>query len=242
MDFSLTDDQQLLRDTADQAARARVPAGARARAHRRPVACTSRCGDTSASTPRSAPGPRPTCASSSSRPATRPRPDRSSRPRCSRRSSAATATTTGTVAFLDDPMNPFVLEADRVEQHRGRSGPARASRCVDAADVARSAAVRRAPSTSRAALFQLDAVDLDARLRSRSTPRRLRRVARPRARVDRGRDGRHRAAHLRHGARVREGAQAVRPADRLVPGDPAQARRHVARARSVRPRRCSTRR
>ncbi len=35
----------------------------------------------------------------------------------------------------------------------------------------------------------------------------------------------------RHGRRVREGARAVRPADRLVPGDQAQVRRHAARGR-----------
>ena len=55
-------------------------------------------------------------------------------------------------------------------------------------------------------------------------------VARPGARVDRGRDDRHRPPHLRHVTRLRQGARAVRPADRIVPGHPAQARRHVARA------------
>ena len=48
----------------------------------------------------------------------------------------------------------------------------------------------------------------------------------------RGRDGRHRAAPLRDGARVREGPAPVRRAHRLVPGDPAQARRHEPRRRA----------
>ena len=136
----------------------------------------------------------------------------------------------GTVAFLDDPMNPFVLEADRVERiaivgpgptrrrrrHRPRPRPAALRR------DRRLLAPRRSSSTPPTST--LDPQPLDARG--------ARGVARPRPRVARGRDGRHRAPHLRHDARVREGAQAVRRADRLVPGDPAQARRHVARART----------
>ena len=42
--------------------------------------------------------------------------------------------TTGTVAFLDDPMNPFVLEADRVERI-AVIGPGPTVAVVDTADV-----------------------------------------------------------------------------------------------------------
>ena len=45
------------------------------------------------------------------------------------------------------------------------------------------------------------------------------------------RAGRRRAEGARDGGRVREGARAVRPADRIVPGHQAQVRRHAARGR-----------
>ena len=45
------------------------------------------------------------------------------------------------------------------------------------------------------------------------------------------RDGRRRAEGARHVGRVRQGPRAVRSADRLVPGDQAQVRRHAPRGR-----------
>ena len=45
------------------------------------------------------------------------------------------------------------------------------------------------------------------------------------------RDGRRRAEGARHVGRVRQGARAVRPPDRVVPGHQAQVRRHAARGR-----------
>ena len=89
MDFTLTDDQQLLRDTARKLLDKECPpALVRARTSTIPPR-TSRSGSTSASTPRSASVPRRTRASSSRRPARSRPPDRSSRRlRCSRRSRA----------------------------------------------------------------------------------------------------------------------------------------------------------
>ena len=90
-------------------------------------------------------------------------------------------------------------------------------------------------------VFQLDTDDLDLD-GAAARPRALRRVARPRARVDRGRDDRHRAAHLRHVARVREGARAVRPC-RSARSRRSSTSSPTCRSRSSgRPPRCSTRR
>ena len=231
MDFSLTDDQTAPARHRAQAARPRVPARAGARAHRRSRACTTAVAPPARvhrarrrARDRPVPVPR-------ARPATPPRPDRSSRPRCYAVARPATTTTHRAPSrCVDDPVNPFVLEADRVERDRDRR-PRPDARRRRHADGPRPAALRRDASTSRAAC-------------SSSTPigaRRRRATARADAyarwrdralRVARGRDGRHRAPDLRHDARVREGARAVRRADRLVPGDPAQARRHVARARA----------
>ena len=55
--------------------------------------------------------------------------------------------------------------------------------------------------------------------------------ARRRARADGRRDGRRDGPRLRGGARVRQGPHRVRPADRLVPGGEAPARRHEPGAR-----------
>ena len=57
--------------------------------------------------------------------------------------------TTGTVAFVDDPMNPFILEADRVEQI-AIVGPGPSLAVVDA-ERSRNGCDSSAPSTSRAA-------------------------------------------------------------------------------------------
>jgi len=60
---------------------------------------------------------------------------------------------------------------------------------------------------------------------ARALPReRRRRALRPRCS--------HRALALRDHARLRQGPRAVRPADRVLPGDAAQARQHEARARA----------
>ena len=56
--------------------------------------------------------------------------------------------------------------------------------------------------------------------------------ARPRRRAVRLRAGRRRAAVARDGARLRAAALRLRPPDRLVPGDQAQARRHLCRNRA----------
>ena len=55
--------------------------------------------------------------------------------------------------------------------------------------------------------------------------------ARPRRRQPRRRAGRWRPEGARDGRRLRQGARAVRPPDRFVPGDQAQVRRHAARGR-----------
>ncbi len=100
---------------------------------------------------------------------------------------------TGTVAFVDDPVNPFVLEADRVDVIAVvLPGPAIA--------VVPTARCRRAAFRPAGRLL---APAVHARHhRSHARPAADRpgaagSVARPRVRVARGRDGRHRPAHLR---------------------------------------------
>ena len=139
MDFTLTDDQQLLRDTARKLLDARVPAGARARAHRRPRRVSRRCGSTSREYTAlgARPGDRPLPVPRS-RPATSPRPDRSSRPqRCSRRSPARTRP-----ARSRSPA-PTALGAERRpgEDVRARSRPRRPDR-------GRRRRARRSPSST----------------------------------------------------------------------------------------------
>ena len=169
MDFSLTDDQELLRDTATKLLERECPP-ALVRAHiddpsvyeplwrhlREFTAlgagpATDLCLFLEQTGYVAAPGPfLATALLHVTRPAT-------------------TATTTGTVAFLDDPMNPFVLEADRVEQI-AIVGPGPTRRGRRHRRRRRPAALRLARSTSPAACSTLDAADLDARRRSRSTP------------------------------------------------------------------------
>ena len=55
---------------------------------------------------------------------------------------------------------------------------------------------------------------------------------RPRRHHDGVRAGRRRAGRTRHGPRLCPGALCLRPPDRLVPGDQAQARRHLRRRRA----------
>jgi alkylation response protein AidB-like acyl-CoA dehydrogenase len=71
--------------------------------------------------------------------------------------------TTGTVAFLDDPMNPFVLEADRVERI-AVIGPGPTVGVVDTDQVRDRLRFVGTIDFSRRA-FQFDAVDLDPHLR-----------------------------------------------------------------------------
>jgi alkylation response protein AidB-like acyl-CoA dehydrogenase len=69
--------------------------------------------------------------------------------------------TTGTVAFVDDPMNPFVLEADRVER-LAIIGPGPTSAVVEAARVRERLRFVGTVDFSRR-MFQFDSADLDVR-------------------------------------------------------------------------------
>ena len=144
---------------------------------------------------------------------------------------------TGTVAIAGasgawepnaDPVKTFVLEADRVDRIAiiGPGPTALRHRC---------AASVRAPlrQDRRLLASHLRARHRRSRAEPATTPAQgPRSVARPLLRVARGRDGRHRASHLHDDARVREGTQAVRRPDRQLPGHPAQARRDVTRPRT----------
>ena len=239
MDFTLTDDQQLLRDTARKLLDARVPAVARARAHRRPRRVPSRCGRTSreyaalGARARDRPVPLPRGDRLRRRARTVPRrPRRCSRSldrRGRRRGRSPIAGASGDWAPNDDPVKTFVLEADRVDRI--------------AIDRRRPDAVGRRPPPDDRAALRVDGRLLAPRLRARHRRGRARTRSRspPKALaawldrahvVARGRDGRHRPPDLHDGARVRQGTRAVRRADRQLPGDPAQARRDVARARA----------
>ena len=236
MDFTLTDDQQLLRDTARKLLDQRVPARGRARAHRRPAAAyaplwthlseytalglgpaTDLCLFLEETGKVAAPGPflaTPRCSHHSparKRPAPSPSPARAVRgtrtTTRSRRSSSKPTASTASRSSAPAPPSPSSTRP-----------PASALRFVKTVDFSRR-------------IFELD-TDAVA-LEPATTPAEgARGVARPRLRVARGRDGRHRASHLHDDARVREGTQAVRRADRQLPGDPAQARRDVTRARA----------
>ena len=229
VDFSLTDDQELLRDTARKLLERECPPVARPRAHRRPSVYEPLWRHLREYTALGA-GPAADLCLFLEQTGYVAAPGPFLATVAVRRRSPATTSTPGTVALVDDPTNPFVLEADRVDRDRDRRArtAARGRRRRRRRDRLRFVADRRLlPPAVRARRHRSSTstakpLDADA----------LRGVARPRARRARGRDGRHRPPHLRHGARVREGAQAVRRADRLVPGDPAQARRHVARARA----------
>ncbi len=106
-------------------------------------------------------------------------------------------------------------------------------------------AARASTSTRRVARARPRRCARAGRPPARRTHRRAR--ARPRRGAARGRSGRRRAVVRRHRGRVREGARAVRPADRPVPGREAPLRRHAGahRARARRgvgrgPRRATT--
>ena len=144
---------------------------------------------------------------------------------------------TGTVAIAGasgawepnaDPVKTFVLEADRVDRI-AIVGPGPTLSVVDAPPASALRFVTTVDFSRRIFELDTDAVALNPQP---LPPEGARGVARPRLRVARGRDGRHRASHLHDDARVREGTQAVRRADRQLPGDPAQARRDVTRART----------
>ena len=233
MDFSLTDDQELLRDTAPSCstASARRRSCARTSTTRRSYEplwrhlreytalgagpATDLCLFLEQTGYAAAPGPFLADAlfTSLAAPAT------------------TTAATIGTVVAASTiPTQPVRARSRPRRAHRGRRSRARRSRVVDAR--------RRRPRTFVAT------VDFSRRLFTgrRSRARARRGTARPDAcaRVARPRATSSLAAEMVGTARrifdmalaVREGAQAVRRADRVVPGDPAQARRHVARARA----------
>ena len=126
MDFTLTDDQQLLRDTARKLLDKRVPAGARARAHRRSRRVLRRCGQHLARVHRARPRP-------DDRPVPLPRGDRLRRrartvprdARCSARSPARTRRARSPIAGASG-----ALDAERRpgEDVRARSRPRRTHR------------------------------------------------------------------------------------------------------------------
>ena len=111
----------------------------------------------------------------------------------------------------------------------------------------RGAGVSRTPLETRRS-HALGGVDHLCEHARRAARRARRRLAPPRARARsrrgarRLRAGGRRPGRARHGARVRRRALCVRPAHRLVPGDQAQARRHVRGGRAGRGRTRSTRR
>ena len=229
MDFTLTEDQELLRDTAAKLLDRECPPALVPRAHRRPVRVRTAVAPPAASTPRSAPGPATDLCLFLEQTGLRRRARSVPRDRA-----------------------VHVAHRRRRRRHRHRRARRRSRRTRSCSKPTASSASRSSvpgprsrsstPPTSTTLRFvadrrllpprlQLDTDELDARPAA----------ARPDAYAA-WRDRAHvslaaemvgtAAAHLRHGARVRQGAQPVRRADRLVPGDPAQARRHVARARA----------
>ena len=162
MDFSLTDDQQLLRDTAAKLLQRECPP-AIVRAHIDDPAvyeplwrhlreytalgagpATDLCLFLEQTGYAAAPGPFLATA-------------------CYTSLVGGDGDTTGTVAFLDDPMNPFVLEADRVERI-AVIGPGPTVGVVDTDHVRDRLRFVGTIDFSRRA-FQFDGVDLDAHLR-----------------------------------------------------------------------------
>ena len=112
MDFSLTDDQQLLRDTATKLLDRECPP-ALVRAHIDDPSVYEPLWRHSRSTPRSAPARPDLCLFlEQTGYAAAPGPFLATALYTSL--VGGDGDTTGTVAFLDDAMNPFVLEADRV--------------------------------------------------------------------------------------------------------------------------------
>ena len=156
---------------------------------------------------------------------------------------------TATVAFDGDDAVLTGDEALRRRRRRGRRARRRRARAAGtsgddgvravvvpgrrdahhAACTRSTAAAGSRTSTSTASASQRDRVlgDPDASAAAGAAAR-----ARGSHGRDRARDGRHRADDLRRHARLREAARAVRRADRLVPGDQAQVRRHDRRRSS----------
>ena len=189
VDFSLTDDQQLLRDTARNLLAKRMPAGARYARTSTTRRLPRRCGTTCARTPRSAAAPRTDLCLFLQETATSPRRDRSSRrPPCSHpcsRRSGTTArcgpagTASGTVAIAgaegvwqpnDDPTKMFVLEADRVDYLAVITGT------CDVAIVPRPPAdrlrfVETLDPSRRMFAVDVDREQIDARAAPRARPR-----------------------------------------------------------------------
>ena len=128
-------------------------------------------------------------------------------------------------------------EAARARRSHGRLGDRRGPHRGRARHVPARSARRRARPDARpdpqggAARARRDAGR--SRRRPRATrPRSWRRVVDDAARDALRRDGRRDRRRARARGRVRQGARPVRPADRDVPGDPAQGRRHAAPARA----------
>ena len=154
-----------------------------------------------------------------------------------RRSTATTSCSRGEKRFVieGDAVDELVVVA-RDRRHRPATTasarvrrPGRAPSTVTPVDRVRRQPAARARPPRRRARCQRDRVLGDP---ARRSPRALRRAVEEATVRARARDGRHRADDLRRHARLRQAARAVRRADRLVPGDQAQVRRHADRARA----------
>ena len=177
MDFSLTDDQELLRDTARTLLDRECPPSL-VRAHIDDPAAADRCGGTSASSPRSAPGRRSTCACSSRSRATSPRPDRSSPPRCCRAAAARRRATTAGRRRVGRRGRPGRSRSDRRRGHAacdrrrpGRQGRARRRPGRRSARASTAAAVDACAGRRRSTLGSLDVVRRRRARRRRVEPR-----------------------------------------------------------------------
>ena len=160
----------------------------------------------------------------------RPRSTRPRRPTADgwsldgRRSAACSAPTTSTRSWSSPALAGHERRRRRrrvrraARRHRGRPGTR-----------TRPDAQRSRPSSSTGSRSPPTACSASRVPGPRTALRRRQRKRRPGARA---RDRRHVPGDLRRHARVREAARAVRRADRLVPGDQAQVRRHAHRARA----------
>ena len=136
----------------------------------------------------------------------------------------------GTKMFvLDGHTANLVVVAARLEGTSGEDGISFFTVDGDADGLTRTPLATMDQTRKQAKLeFSGVAATADRRARRRRGPRCRRRSTRPRSTIANESVG-GRAEGARHVGRVREGARAVRPADRVVPGDQAQVRRHAAR-------------
>ena len=143
----------------------------------------------------------------------------------------ATATrSTGTKMFVIDGHTANTIVVGGAQGTSGEDGISFFAVDGDAAGLTRTP-LATMDQTRKQARLDFSDVAADA---ARASPARLGRAvqdARPGGRRPVERDGRRRAEGARDVGRVREGARAVRPAHRLVPGHQAQVRRHAARGR-----------